>query len=58
MNNVHDIIRGFYRGCLMKDFILGGTMSAYRIVALPGDGTGREVAQEAVRLLETISEHS
>ena len=33
-------------------------MTEHRIAILPGDGTGREVAQEAVRLLETISEHS
>ena len=57
MNNVHDIIRGFYRGCLMKDFILGGTMSAYRIVALPGDGTGREVMREALKVLDVFQKH-
>ena len=41
----------------MKDFILGSTMSAYRIVALPGDGTGREVMREALKVLDVIQEH-
>ena len=29
-------------------------MSDYRIAILPGDGTGREVALEAQRILDTI----
>ena len=41
----------------MKGFILGGTMSAYRIVALPGDGTGREVMREALKVLNVIQKH-
>ena len=33
-------------------------MSEHRIAILPGDGTGREVAIEAMRILETVSEHT
>ena len=33
-------------------------MSAFNIVILPGDGTGREVSLEAIRILETIQEHT
>ena len=33
-------------------------MSDHRITVLPGDGTGREVALEAQRILDTIQEHS
>ena len=33
-------------------------MSDYRIAILPGDGTGREVALEATKILDTISENS
>ena len=29
-------------------------MSAYRIVALPGDGTGREVMAEALKVLDVF----
>ena len=33
-------------------------MADYRIGILPGDGTGREVAIEAQRILETIEKHT
>lgn len=33
-------------------------MSDYRIAILPGDGTGREVALEATKILDTIAENS
>ena len=33
-------------------------MSDHRITVLPGDGTGREVALEAQRILDTIQAHS
>ncbi len=33
-------------------------MGDYRIAVLPGDGTGREVADEALRLLKTIESHT
>jgi len=33
-------------------------MPAFNIVILPGDGTGREVSLEAIRILETIQEHT
>ena len=33
-------------------------MSDHRITVLPGDGTGREVALEAQRILDTIQNHS
>ena len=32
-------------------------MSAYRIVALPGDGTGREVMREALKVLDVFQKH-
>ena len=41
----------------MKDFILGRTMTAYRIVVLPGDGTGREVMREALKVLDVIQNY-
>ena len=31
------------------------TMGDYRITVLPGDGTGREVALEAQKILDTIA---
>ena len=33
-------------------------MPAFNIAILPGDGTGREVSIEAIRILETIQEHT
>ena len=33
-------------------------MADYRIGILPGDGTGREVALEAQRILDTIEQHT
>ena len=33
-------------------------MSDYHIAILPGDGTGREVALEAQKILNTISENT
>ena len=33
-------------------------MSDYRIAVLPGDGTGKEVAVEAMRILNTVQEHT
>ena len=33
-------------------------MSDHRIAILPGDGTGREIAVEAQRILDTISNHT
>ena len=33
-------------------------MSDYRIAILPGDGTGREVAIEAMRILDTVQAHT
>ena len=33
-------------------------MSDFRIAILPGDGTGREVALEAQKILETISQNT
>ena len=33
-------------------------MPAFNIAILPGDGTGREVSVEAIRILETIQEHT
>ena len=35
-----------------------GTMSDHVIAVLPGDGTGKEVAVEAQRILDTIQEHT
>ena len=32
-------------------------MSAYRIVALPGDGTGREVMTEALKVLDVFQKN-
>ena len=34
------------------------TMSDHVIAVLPGDGTGKEVAVEAQRILDTIQEHT
>jgi len=34
------------------------SMSDHRIAILPGDGTGREVALEAMRILETVQAHT
>ena len=36
----------------------GRIMSDYRIAILPGDGTGREVALEAQKILDTISQNT
>ena len=36
----------------------GRGMGDHRIAVLPGDGVGREVAVEAVRILDTIAEHT
>jgi isocitrate/isopropylmalate dehydrogenase len=33
-------------------------MSDHRIAILPGDGTGREVAIEAMRILDTVQAHT
>ena len=33
-------------------------MGDHRITVLPGDGTGREVALEAQRILDTIQAHT
>ncbi|MEC7722456.1 MAG: isocitrate/isopropylmalate family dehydrogenase, partial [Candidatus Thermoplasmatota archaeon] len=33
-------------------------MGDHRIAVLPGDGVGREVAPEAVRILDTVMEHT
>ena len=33
-------------------------MSDFRIAILPGDGTGREVALEAQKILDTISQNT
>ena len=33
-------------------------MSDHRIAILPGDGTGREVALEATRILDTVQAHT
>jgi len=33
-------------------------MSKHRITVLPGDGTGREVTAEALKLLKTVEQHS
>ena len=35
----------------------GAAMGDHRIAVLPGDGVGREVAPEAVRILDTVMEH-
>ena len=52
-------IRLYYsQGFVLVGVSFAQAMTEHRIAILPGDGTGREVAQEAVRLLETISEHS
>ena len=32
-------------------------MAAYRIIALPGDGTGREVMNEALKVLGVFQEN-
>jgi isocitrate/isopropylmalate dehydrogenase len=36
----------------------GTDMSDHRIAILPGDGTGREVAVEAMRILDTVQAHT
>ena len=36
----------------------GTDMSDHRIAILPGDGTGREVAVEAMRILDTVQTHT
>mgnify|MGYP006084809251 CR=1 FL=1 len=36
----------------------GRDMSDHRIAVLPGDGTGREVAVEAMRILDTVQAHT
>ena len=36
----------------------GRDMSDHRIAILPGDGTGREVAVEAMRILDTVQAHT
>ena len=33
-------------------------MSGYRLTVLPGDGTGREVIVEAMRIVETLEANS
>ena len=41
-----------------KKGVRGAAMGDHRIAVLPGDGVGREVAPEAVRILDTVMEHT
>jgi isocitrate/isopropylmalate dehydrogenase len=42
----------------MYGILLDKFMSDYRVAILPGDGTGREVAVEAQKILQTIEQHT
>ena len=42
----------------MNDEHLPGPMDTYRVAVLPGDGTGREVMLEALRILSVFEENS
>ena len=46
------------RGSVQEGVLRGAAMGDHRIAVLPGDGVGREVAPEAVRILETVMEHT
>ena len=58
--------RGVYRArpsqstgvLFMYGILLAKIMSDYRVAILPGDGTGREVAIEAQKILQTIEQHT
>ena len=43
---------------LMNDELVPHSMAAYRLSVLPGDGTGREVMAEALRILAVFEENS
>ena len=43
---------------LMNDEQVARRMGTYRLAALPGDGTGREVMREALRVLSVFEENS
>ena len=42
----------------MNDEQVERRMTTYRLAALPGDGTGREVMREALRVLSVFEENS
>ena len=42
----------------MNDEHLPRPMATYRLAVLPGDGTGREVMREALRILSVFEENS
>ena len=42
----------------MNDEQVASHMATYRLAALPGDGTGREVMREALRVLSVFEENS
>ena len=42
----------------MNDEHLPRLMATYRLAVLPGDGTGREVMREALRILSVFEENS
>tara|TARA_B100001250_G_scaffold413525_1_gene447957 strand:- start:2522 stop:3757 length:1236 start_codon:yes stop_codon:yes gene_type:complete len=48
----------FNQGFVHLPVARGGVMSDYRVAILPGDGTGREVAIEATKILNTISDNT
>ena len=42
----------------MNDELLPRDMTTYRLAVLPGDGTGREVMREGLRILSVFEENS
>ena len=43
---------------MINDVVLPSDMTAYRLTVLPGDGTGKEVAKEAQKILQVFQEYS
>jgi len=43
---------------VINDVVLPSDMTAYRLTVLPGDGTGKEVAKEAQKILQVFQEYS
>ena len=43
---------------MINEVVLPRHMTAYRLTVLPGDGTGKEVAKEAQKILQVFQAHS
>src|ERR1700726_3989262 len=47
------LLRAVQHICLFLSFVLETNMKSYRIATIPGDGIGKEVVPEGIRVLET-----